>query len=188
MSSQFPVVSKTFEVVICEKNLDLSVKCATQQPPPGTFPVDQVKCGGTQQDLPIRPPSDPIEMNTVVVGDLIKTVKAQKEVLGCVGPNGQLLTVDVETLTEIIEQATADAIKPVLKRVEVSFCVKPAFPPPTDPTKPTNPFVASCHFEPEQGPNLTRRSSTPGAGTIGGGRRPGGAPSPDPHRGPPRTR
>lgn len=149
VSSQFPVVSKTFEVVICEKNLDLSVKCRTQQLEPFSPVIQDIKCGGPQR-VDVRPPSDPIEMNTVVAGSFVKTVKAQKEILGCTTPDGLEVIVDVETFTEIIEQATADSIKPVLKRVEVSFCLKPAFPPPSDPNQLANPFVISCHFEPEQ--------------------------------------
>lgn len=144
--TQFPIVSKTFEVVTCVKDIadPTAVKCQSEEPP-ASLPVQP-----PPQNVPPRPvPKDPIEMNTVVVGNIIKTVKAQKEVFleppPLTGGSGFIL--DVETFTEIFEKVVGPQQIPrtVAKRVEVAVCKKEVPPVPG-----ALPQVLGCVFQPPQ--------------------------------------
>lgn len=148
---QFPVLAKRFEVVTCEKVLpdNLSeTKCQVQDPPPeDSLPDDLTNCG-TGQEEGTRSPTHPIEMNTVVVGEVVKTIKAQKEMFRCTGGGTETdRLVDLETFTEIFE--AGPLLEPVLKRVEIAICATRGFQA-LDPAAGAPPFVTNCHFMPEQ--------------------------------------
>jgi hypothetical protein len=101
-------ISKRFEVITCDKVLaNTSVSCSTSTPPNLRGPVSVFGC--------FRWPSR-IKMQTAVLGNLAKTVKAQKE-LFCSGP-----LVAVTTFTEIVERATQQGLAVVQKGVELSVC------------------------------------------------------------------
>jgi hypothetical protein len=85
----------------------------------------------TEQCTPARPPlqpEEPLEMNTVVVDRLFKTVVMEKEVFVCLDAEGAATQiVDLETFIEIVERAVprkSGGVRLVDKRVEVAKCVK----------------------------------------------------------------
>ncbi|HEY7257691.1 MAG TPA: hypothetical protein VH459_01415, partial [Gaiellales bacterium] len=73
--------------------------------------------GCTLLDLP----SDPVEMNTVplVGGELVKTIKVEKEVWAC-----RATVLDLYVFTEILEAASG-GFQPVSKRFEAIVCQRP---------------------------------------------------------------
>src|ERR671919_184471 len=77
-------------------------------------------------DPPLQP-EEPLEMNTVVVDRLFKTVVMEKEVFVCLDASGaETQIADLETFIEITERAAParSSVQPVAKRVEVAKCVK----------------------------------------------------------------
>jgi hypothetical protein len=87
----------------------------------GQIPTEQC----TLADPPLQP-EEPLEMNTVVVGRLFKTVVMEKEVFVCLDPSGAPTQIaDLETFIEIVERAVPRrGVRPVEERVEVAKCVK----------------------------------------------------------------
>jgi hypothetical protein len=144
--SQFPVLAKRFEVVICEKDPEnlVDITCQVQKPAPEDS-VPQLSGCNTGQEFGTRSPTHPIEMNTVVVGDVVKTIKAQKELFDCANADtGQFVVADLETFTEIFEKGPL--LEPALKRVELAICLTAV-----DSTRGlAHPFVSHCSFLPEQ--------------------------------------
>ncbi|PYQ04799.1 MAG: hypothetical protein DMF83_17280 [Acidobacteria bacterium] len=70
-------------------------------------------------------PASPLEMNTVTVDSLFKTVVMEKEVFVCANEPGAPASIrDVETFIEIVELATRDGARVVEKRVESATCDK----------------------------------------------------------------
>ncbi len=68
-------------------------------------------------------PADPLSMTTVRVGQVAKTVIAEKEIFRCdVVQGGQDLIVDVTIYAEIYENMTSKSI--IAKQVRVVTCVK----------------------------------------------------------------
>jgi hypothetical protein len=69
----------------------------------------------------VKTPADPVEMNTVVLGDVVKTIKLEKEVLGCDNNIG-----DVYLFTELLERrSTAVPVPaPFATRFEGVKCLK----------------------------------------------------------------
>jgi hypothetical protein len=147
---QFPVLAKRFEVVTCEKVLPdnlADTKCQVQDPAPDDSLPDLTACNTGQEDG-TRSPSHPLELNTVVVGEVVKTIKAQKEMFDCAGAGTDTLRViDLETFTEIFE--AGPLLEPVLKRVKIAVCATSGFLV-QDPAGLAHPFVTNCHFMPEQ--------------------------------------
>jgi hypothetical protein len=72
-----------------------------------------------------RQPEEPLELNSVRVGNLVKTIAMQKEVFSCgtvAGSTGQVK--DLETFVELVERQSKRDIVTVDRRVEVAECVK----------------------------------------------------------------
>ena len=63
-------------------------------------------------------------MNTVVIGDLAKTVAMQKELFNCFRDDQLVQIRELETFIEIIERKTRSTVTGVEKRVEVAECIK----------------------------------------------------------------
>ena len=68
-------------------------------------------------------PAQPLELNTVVAGSLVKTVAMEKEVFDCRSFQSEQTTeiIDAETFVEVIERATGAEVE---MRVEVAECRK----------------------------------------------------------------
>lgn len=86
---------------------------------------------GSSAQEPIQPcqqadPAEPLELNTVESGKLIKTVAMEKEVFNCFDAAGASVShvVDLETFIEILEAPVPGTVRVVDKRVEVTRCVK----------------------------------------------------------------
>lgn len=84
------------------------------QPQPGTCELAS----------PPQAPEEPLEMNSVVFRDLVKTVVMEKEVFNCTGQAGQPQIKDVETFVEVVELRDGREIRVVDERVEVAQCIK----------------------------------------------------------------
>ena len=70
-------------------------------------------------------PAAPLEMNTVQVNDLAKTVAMEKELFSCQDQAaGSSFSRDVETFVELIEQASATNVRTVARRVQIATCDK----------------------------------------------------------------
>ena len=80
-------------------------------------------------------PEHPLELNTVVVGRLVKTIAMEKEEIRCIqAPTGITVQVyDVEVFVEIVEQAANGRVRPIQKRVELAVCAKDIRPQRTPP-------------------------------------------------------
>lgn len=92
---------------------------------------DSGKAGkaGSVQAVTCQPtdpqPAAPLEMNTVQVDDLAKTIAMEKELFSCQDPAaGATFSRDVETFVEVIEQATATNVTRVARRVLIVTCDK----------------------------------------------------------------
>ena len=136
--TRFPIVEKRFEVIACERPADslASVACALQ-----TLAPSPLVCSGPGA-FPGALLSPAIGMNTVSIGDVVKTIGLRSdrgfcEVAGSFVPN----TLLVGVFTEIFEVSDGTNVVPVAKRVEVSECV-------IDST--SLPLQVSCGFGPEQ--------------------------------------
>ncbi len=84
----------------------------------------QIACTWLSQDQP----DSPLELNTVVVGRVSKTVAMEKEIFRCFNktdPHASVIrTIDVETFVDIIERASHGDVKAVDKHIEVASCTK----------------------------------------------------------------
>ena len=70
-------------------------------------------------------PAAPLEMNTVQVDDLAKTVAMEKELFSCQDPAvGSNFSRDVETFVEMIEKASATNVTTISRRVRIATCDK----------------------------------------------------------------
>jgi hypothetical protein len=71
-------------------------------------------------------PEQPLELNSVFTGRLVKSVAMEKEINRCIEERSRLLVrlYHVELYVEIIEQARNGTVKPVEKRVELAVCSK----------------------------------------------------------------
>ena len=131
-------VQKTFEVVTCFKDpRTVKVACKTTKPAELPVPIPP---------LPIDPdpqapgPGDPIEMNTVQVGPLVKTIMSEKEIFRVPSATGASGTIrDIVIFTEIIQDLSANVDFVVEKKVEVAVC-----------DKTFEGDVIGCSFLPEQ--------------------------------------
>ena len=110
-STTVTTVARRVIVATCDKNFDDgSVSCRTASVALGGLVGNALS--GCEPPLPggvIRNPADPVEMNTVVMGDFIKTIKLEKEVLEC----GEDRVGDVYLFTELIERRSSAAPIPV---------------------------------------------------------------------------
>jgi hypothetical protein len=127
--NQFPTEKIRFEVVKCTKRTNPANVNCTHGYPAQTVP-DGLKCQvGAENNVVISGgPSggDLIDMNTVRVGDIIKTVKGQTELFSCEDPDDPTRHViaELETFTEIFERVGQDGIFPVAKTVQPVLCIK----------------------------------------------------------------
>jgi hypothetical protein len=69
-------------------------------------------------------PEEPLEMNSVVFRDLVKTVVMEKEVFNCTSQFGLPQIKDVETFVEVVERRDGREMRVVDERVEVAQCIK----------------------------------------------------------------
>jgi hypothetical protein len=69
-------------------------------------------------------PAAPLEMNTVVIGSVAKTVAMEKELFDCQDSTGAQFARDVETFVEILETGTATNISTAARRVIIATCDK----------------------------------------------------------------
>lgn len=97
-------VDRRVEVVACSKNLRTgTVACRSTQLPLARMSNPLRGCSLTRGEYPfdpIRQPSDPVEMETVVLGSKVVTVKVEKEILAC--PDG---LAEVYLFTEVEESS-----------------------------------------------------------------------------------
>jgi hypothetical protein len=84
------------------------------QPPPGTCELA----------VPPQGPEEPLEMNSVVFRELVKTVVMEKEVFNCTSQSGLPQIKDVETFVEVVERRDGREMRVVDERVEVAQCIK----------------------------------------------------------------
>jgi hypothetical protein len=135
----FVTIARSVDVTECNKDLEEgTVVCrsrtvrlgTTQRPLAGCRPVR-----GTYPFEPIEQPRRPLEMNSVVVGDLVKTIKVDKEIFEC----AETLVGDVYLFTEVVERREGRTIRPVATDFDGIICFK-------DPARAT--VVACRTFEP----------------------------------------
>jgi hypothetical protein len=116
-------VARRVLVAICDKSFSTGkVACRSSSPPLGA-PVGNplLNCRPLPATGVVRTPADPVEMNSVAMGEFIKTIKLEKEVLACQNRIG-----DVYVFTEVIERRTtaASAYVPFATRFEGIMCLK----------------------------------------------------------------
>ena len=70
----------------------------------------------------VNPPTDPIDMNTVIFKDIAKTIHVEKEVFKCKTKNGALVIAMVSLFTELVENLRTQSTSN--KTVETVTCVK----------------------------------------------------------------
>src|SRR6185503_18627020 len=101
------------------------VSCASAAMPLGPLtPTPLQGCRAQPPDAVLKTPADPVVMNSVVLGQFVKTIKVEKEVLGCDTPNGIFIG-DVYLFTEVIEKRTATpSYTPFATRFEGFMCRK----------------------------------------------------------------
>jgi hypothetical protein len=115
------VIDKRVEVTQCFKELRPSannvgtIKCRPPRDIPIGPPIDRPLRGCTA----LPSPSDPVEMNTVALKNLVKTIKLDKENFQC-----GIDVMDVYLFTEVIEKASFFDVKPIEKRYEGIVCRK----------------------------------------------------------------
>lgn len=115
------VVAKGVEVTQCFKELRPSprqgtVRCSR----PRSVPIGPVDRAPLRECKALPSPRDPVEMNTVRLGSLVKTIKVDKENFQC----GMLFVKDLYLFTEIIERVSRSGVKPIIKRYEGIVCTK----------------------------------------------------------------
>jgi hypothetical protein len=116
------VVAKRVEVTQCFKELrpvlrQGTVRCSR----PRSVPIGPVDPAPLRECKALPSPSDPVEMNTVTLGSLVKTVKVDKENFLC---GGTIFVKDLYLFTEIIERVSRSGVKPIIKRYEGIVCTK----------------------------------------------------------------
>jgi hypothetical protein len=80
--------------------------------------------GECELATPPQGPEEPLELNSVVSRDFVKTIAVEKEVFNCIDQFGRPLIKDVETFIEVVERRQGQEITLVDERVEVAECVK----------------------------------------------------------------
>ena len=70
----------------------------------------------------VNPPTDPIDMNTVIFKDIAKTIHVEKEIFKCKTKNGALVVAMVSLFTELFENMKNQST--LNKTVETVTCVK----------------------------------------------------------------
>jgi hypothetical protein len=110
-------------VATCDKNFTPtgSVSCRASNISLGApVPNPLLGCRPLPPTGAVKTPADPVEMNSVALGEFIKTIKLEKEVLGCDNAIG-----DVYLFTEVIEKrTTAPSYTSFANRFEGIMCLK----------------------------------------------------------------
>jgi hypothetical protein len=118
-----PNVSKRIEADTCIKDLTTGrVSCKSDNVPLGTTDTPLSKCSTTSGTYPfadIQQPTHPVEMQTVVLGKLVLTVKAEKEVFQCSGR-----IADLYLFTRIVESAGSKSFGPSATQFDGVICFK----------------------------------------------------------------
>lgn len=70
----------------------------------------------------VNPPTDPIDMNTVIFKDIAKTIHVEKEIFKCITKNGAPVVAMVSLFTELFENVRTQST--LNKTVESVTCVK----------------------------------------------------------------
>jgi hypothetical protein len=70
----------------------------------------------------VNPPTDPIDMNTVIFKEIAKTIHVEKEIFKCKTKNGALVVAMVSLFTELFESMRTQST--LNKTVETVTCVK----------------------------------------------------------------
>jgi hypothetical protein len=70
----------------------------------------------------VNPPTDPIDMNTVIFKDVAKTIHVEKEIFKCITKNGAPVIAMVSLFTELFENLRT--LSTLNKTVETVTCVK----------------------------------------------------------------
>ena len=120
----FSILAKRFQVITCDEDTRTAtlLGCNSSTPPPLTIPIRRADCKDAGSIVnPLHLPI-PIAMNTVVVGDLVKTVKAQKELFFCGADLVKADLVSLTTFTEIIEKKAKKGFDIVQKGFELATC------------------------------------------------------------------
>ena len=122
----FPV-TKSVESALCVKDFPFplpggTASCRAQSVPlGGPDPTPLQGC----VPLPAQSqPFAPVQMTTVAIGAMTKTVKVEKEILDCSHRFNAPIVGDVYLFTEIIEAAQAGTLVPVSKTFEGIICFK----------------------------------------------------------------
>jgi len=116
-------LGKMVQADTCIKDLKSGgVSCRSVSLPLGVTTTPVKGCSVTKGTYPfpvVTQPTHPVEMSTVSIGRLVKTVAVEKEVLDCGGQIG-----DLYLFTEVIEQAKGFAVRPVSTQFEGVMCLK----------------------------------------------------------------
>jgi hypothetical protein len=122
-SPAMPNVSKRIDAITCVKDLTTGrVSCKSDTVPLGTTDTPLAKCSTTSGTYPfaeIQQPTHPVEMQTVVLGKLVMTVKVEKEVFQCSGR-----IADLYLFTRIVESAGSHSFDPVATQFDGVICFK----------------------------------------------------------------
>lgn len=70
----------------------------------------------------VNPPTDPVDMNTIIFKDIAKTVHVEKEIFKCITKNGAPVIAMVSLFTELFEDLRTQST--LNKTVETVTCVK----------------------------------------------------------------
>jgi hypothetical protein len=122
-SAGVQALGKMVQADTCIKDLKRGgVSCKSVNLPLGvtTTPLERCRVTKGTYPFPVVPqPTHPVEMSTVTLGRLVKTVAVEKEVFDCGGQIG-----DLYLLTEVIEQAKGFDVRPVATQFEGVVCLK----------------------------------------------------------------
>lgn len=115
----FETIETAFHAVVCKKDVDAAQleECDNIRIPD----LDSATVAGCSFESPVG--GHPVAMATVTVGDLVRTIKAQKEVFRCPSPGGEVF-VDFTTFTELVEKAEEGGVTRTQKRVQAAVCHK----------------------------------------------------------------
>lgn len=116
----FATIETAFDAVICSKFV-YSARLQQCQSIRIPRPQDPATLSGCAFESPFG--GHPVAMTTVTVGDLVKTIKAQKEVFSCPSSDGKVF-VDFTTFTHIVEKAEDDGFTQTQKNMQAAVCRK----------------------------------------------------------------
>lgn len=136
----FVTIARSVRVAECTKDLEQgTVVCRSRAVSLGTTGRPLAGCRsvrGTYPFEPIEQPRRPLEMNSVVVGDLVKTIKVDKEIFEC----ADTLIADVYLFTEIVERSDGKTVRELATDFDGIVCFK----------EPAEATVIDCRtFEPK---------------------------------------